>query len=198
MHITGVVLAGGKSQRMGQNKATLLRHDQSMLSFTHALMKQVSIDVVHINTNIVPSHINAELSTEFFSDVIPECGPLSGIHAAMHYFQEQTDALVFLPVDMPFMEASVIQEVIEVGKATEQIAHFQRQPFPLFVPMLEAVFDGLCERLMPAENTPKRLGLLDFCQSQNAITLATEKTQPWLNTNTPAEWEAALKLLDAD
>lgn len=184
MHITGVVLAGGKSQRMGQNKAYLQRFDQSMLDFTVALLTATGIDRVVINTN--QPH---PLHYQRIADIHPECGPLAGIHAAMHTYIGQTDALLCMPIDMPCMQVQWLQNLLNQGKRTRRFVHVANHPLPLFVPCTDSIFMDLTERVTSAQG----LSVQQFVQAHGADVITLDVDDAWTNTNTPDQWERALE-----
>jgi molybdopterin-guanine dinucleotide biosynthesis protein A len=186
MHITGVVLAGGKSQRMGQNKAYLQRFDQSMLDFTVEILAAVGVDQIVINAN--QPH---PLHYQRIADVHPDAGPLSGIHAVMHTYQGQTDALLCMPIDMPCMQIASLQALLNQGRETRQIVHMANHPLPLFIPCSDVHFMDITERV----TYQKGLSVRHFAQSHLAHVLSTETQAAWTNTNTPEQWDAALQNL---
>ena len=186
MHITGVVLAGGKSQRMGQNKAYLQRFDQSMLDFTVALLEAAGVDQIVINTN--QPH---PLRYQRIADIHPDSGPLAGIHATMQTYLGQTDALLCMPIDMPCMQVSSLQMLLNQGKQTRHVVHMANHPLPLFVPCSDVVFMDITERV----TYHKGLSVRQFAQSQLAEVMTIDAHAAWTNTNTPEQWDAAMQAL---
>ncbi|MBU1679214.1 MAG: NTP transferase domain-containing protein, partial [Bacteroidetes bacterium] len=76
--ITGVILAGGSSKRMGVNKSLLKIDDLTLIEKVNEIMTQV-FDKVIISTNEPASY--EFIKTEKVTDVIKGFGPLSGIHS---------------------------------------------------------------------------------------------------------------------
>lgn len=101
-----VILAGGKSSRMGQDKAQMLRPDGlTQLEHTQAQVAQLN-----------PSFIMISGSPDL-PDVYPELGPLSGIHAAVEKLSEG-DALLVVPCDLPLLTSDALAPLLSSTKST--------------------------------------------------------------------------------
>jgi molybdenum cofactor guanylyltransferase len=97
--VTVFVLAGGKSTRMGTDKAFVKWNGQ------HTLLAQV----LNVARNVTPE-VRIVGSSEKFAEFAPmvkdkfnNSGPLGGIHAAL--LASETELNVILAVDMPFVSA---------------------------------------------------------------------------------------------
>ena len=94
----GVVLAGGLSSRMGQDKAQLKRNKHSepsklsMLEFSKQVLKDSGI------RNIIVSGDNYDVP-----DQIKQSGPVAGILSVLAKYP-QVKSLLILPVDLPFID----------------------------------------------------------------------------------------------
>jgi molybdopterin-guanine dinucleotide biosynthesis protein A len=102
-----VILAGGKSMRMGQDKASLPWGDQDILHNIIDCMKKVSQDILVISNQprILPS------SVRVMTDIIPQCGPLSGIHSGLYHAAYPT--ILVISCDMPFIVPEAAQTIIK-------------------------------------------------------------------------------------
>lgn len=103
--VTAFILAGGKSTRMGTDKAFVMLDGQTLLA--HAL------DLARRVTNHVRIVGDAEKFAPFapvVEDVFPGCGPLAGIHAALR--ASHTDLNLMLAVDLPFVSQPLLQFLI--------------------------------------------------------------------------------------
>lgn len=105
---TGVVLlAGGKSRRMGRDKAELPIAGKSFLErIAHELKvfpeRLLSIDESH------------SIQLDGFTtvhDIYPECGPISGLHTALHY--SRSDALLVVPCDVPLFQYNLGKYLVQ-------------------------------------------------------------------------------------
>lgn len=105
--LTGVVLAGGKSQRMGEDKAFLELNGQSFLQGILQLVKGLTKEVMVIaNTKEYEA-----LDIPVYQDVIKDCGPVGGIYTAMK--MAKTPYLLVLSCDIPLLNVAVLEHLIE-------------------------------------------------------------------------------------
>jgi molybdopterin-guanine dinucleotide biosynthesis protein A len=86
--LSGFVLAGGQSRRMGQDKALLAWGSHTMLDHMVELLQTVADPVQVVGRDPLP-------------DRLPGLGPLSGIATGLEV--SFTDANVFVAVDLPFL-----------------------------------------------------------------------------------------------
>jgi molybdopterin-guanine dinucleotide biosynthesis protein A len=104
--LTTVILAGGKSERMGTDKAFLDLKGQAfierILQVTKGLTKEV---MVIANTSQYES-----LGVPVYPDLIEDCGPVGGIYTAMQ--QIKTPYLLVLSCDIPLLEIAVLEHLI--------------------------------------------------------------------------------------
>jgi molybdenum cofactor guanylyltransferase len=92
--LTAFVLAGGRSTRMGQDKALLPWHGKPLLEHMVHLLQGVADDVHVAGRNQLP-------------DRWPGLGPLSGIGTALEI--SPTDANLFVAVDLPHLTLSFLK-----------------------------------------------------------------------------------------
>ena len=77
--LTGFVLAGGKSSRMGKDKALIRLHDRYLIHYPIQVLQQLTTDVRIIGD---PSRYGF-LGLPVVSDCTKSSGPLSGIYTAL-------------------------------------------------------------------------------------------------------------------
>lgn len=106
--ITGVLLSGGKSQRMNSNKALLKLDGLTLVEHIHAMMKSVFEKVV-ISTNN-PEEYNF-IDAEKITDLYPGFGPLAGIHSAVSKLNALK--IFIVSTDLIFLQPSVIRFLID-------------------------------------------------------------------------------------
>jgi molybdenum cofactor guanylyltransferase len=96
------LLAGGKSSRMGENKAFINFHGQTLLDRALAALTAACDSVTIVgDPGIFGGH------GPVIPDLFPGCGPLGGIHAALAH--SSFDLNVMLAVDMPFVSAELLR-----------------------------------------------------------------------------------------
>ncbi len=108
--MTAYVLAGGKSTRMGRDKAFVVLDGRTLLARMLDLASLVAPDV-----RIVGDAVKFAPFAPVVEDVFRDCGPLGGVHAALR--SSQTDLNVILAVDVPFVSLALLQYLITRAEA---------------------------------------------------------------------------------
>ncbi|MGA9963586.1 MAG: molybdenum cofactor guanylyltransferase, partial [Terriglobales bacterium] len=103
--VTAFVLAGGKSSRMGSDKAFLRLGDETLLSQALKLTSAVVSEVC-----IVGDAKKFAAFGRVVEDVYRERGPLGGIHAALS--GSTTELNLMLAVDLPFVTQKLLQYLL--------------------------------------------------------------------------------------
>lgn len=115
MHILGVVLAGGRSSRMGRDKA-LLEH-ASGVTFLDYAIGRISPLVAAIATSGRRVDSN---TVECVPDQTPELGPAMAVWSAVLFAkQRQFSAILVTPIDMPDLETMHLQRLIQSAVADQ-------------------------------------------------------------------------------
>lgn len=102
--VRGYVLAGGRSSRMGSDKAGMRLGELTLLEIAVGKLRRICEEVVVVGQReLVPRGVRV------IEDLRPGCGPLGGMEAAL------TDAgegsAMFLPVDMPFVPGELFRQM---------------------------------------------------------------------------------------
>ena len=127
----GVILMGGKSTRMGTDKAFVQWKGKTMLDHAFATLRQVTSNV-HLSVN---QEQYRKLHTAFdcIEDIYPEKGPMGGILSALEYLQK--DILV-IGVDMPNVNATALDKILEQRNTSRSVIAYRDgqhwHPLPSF------------------------------------------------------------------
>lgn len=103
--ITGFVLAGGKSSRMGQDKAFIYYENKFL--FVHSVEK-----IKFFCDKIIISSTNkrfVELGYEILVDKFSNCGPMCGIYSCL--LNSSTEKNLFIPCDTPFIPSELFADL---------------------------------------------------------------------------------------
>lgn len=103
--LTAFILAGGKSTRMGTDKAFVEFEGRTLLARALDVARSVTPEV-----RIVGSNEKFAPFAPVVEDVFCDCGPLGGIHAALR--ASQTELNLILAVDTPFVSWAFLQYLI--------------------------------------------------------------------------------------
>ena len=99
--VTGYVLAGGRSSRMGQDKAELRIGGSLLIERAISKLRDLCDEVVVVGRGEIYSASRA------LPDLHPGCGPIGGIEAALRDAREAW--AIFLPVDMPLLPGGLVR-----------------------------------------------------------------------------------------
>jgi molybdopterin-guanine dinucleotide biosynthesis protein A len=115
IEVTGVLLAGGNSRRMGEDKRYLIVGEQTLLERGLAVLRSLFQQVlVVIAQDSPPLAVDARV----VRDLLPDCGSLGGLHSGL---TEATTPYIFVVAcDMPFLDPAVIAQFTS-RKATADI-----------------------------------------------------------------------------
>lgn len=103
MQITGIILAGGQSTRMGKDKALLQINDKTLLENAIEICRPVCSEILISSNN--PEHQN--FGYQIIPDEIKNCGPIGGIYSCLK--KSETNWNFFCSVDSPFVTSAFIQ-----------------------------------------------------------------------------------------
>lgn len=101
--VTGVILAGGESRRMGENKALMRLGDDSLIGHVIRRMRLVT-DELLIITNSPTEY--AHLCLPMHGDIVPHTGALGGVYTGLTFASH--DAVLCVACDSPFLEPKLL------------------------------------------------------------------------------------------
>ena len=101
--IGGFVLAGGRSSRMGRDKATLDLGGKPLVARAVEKLRRVCAEV-----KVLSGDPGLEAYAPVVRDLHADCGPMGGMEAALS--SSGFDWNLFLPVDVPFLPAAYLEE----------------------------------------------------------------------------------------
>lgn len=102
MQITAIILAGGKSSRMGTDKALIKIEDKNLLETTIEICKSVCKSIIISSNN--PEH--GKYGYPVVNDEIKNCGPIGGIYSCLK--KSETKWNFVIGVDTPFVPSDFI------------------------------------------------------------------------------------------
>jgi molybdenum cofactor guanylyltransferase len=189
--ITGFVLAGGQSTRMGKDKAALSLNGRTLLETALTAARGVAVvdDVFVLGS---PELYSAYAPA--IADVFPGCGPLGGIHAALR--QTKTEFNLMIAVDTPFLSAELLQYLAERALASRVVVtapEINAYPQPLcavysraFLPIAERALQAGAFKIVPLFPQEGTLLIGEAELKQVAFT-----AEMFENLNTPEDLERA-------
>jgi len=109
--LSAFILVGGKSRRMGSDKAFLQFEGRTLLERALELARSITPDV-----RIVGSLEKFGKFGGVVEDIFCHCGPLAGIHAALR--SSRTDLNLILAVDLPFVSPEFMKYLVGEARRT--------------------------------------------------------------------------------
>ena len=116
-NVAGIILAGGLSRRMGENKSEKKFIKKSLIEIVvQRASKQV--DFLGINSNMSLSYFkNTDIET-FPDSLTGNLGPLAGVLSAIKWAKKKKDIewIVTFPVDCPFFPETLVSKLLKHSK----------------------------------------------------------------------------------
>jgi molybdopterin-guanine dinucleotide biosynthesis protein A len=97
MTISGALIAGGRSRRMGRDKRLLVWRGRTLLERAVDLLDSVCDEVLFVSPNPPPIPVTAR----HVADIYPKMGVLGGLHAALT--EARSDKVLCIAVDTPLL-----------------------------------------------------------------------------------------------
>ncbi|MCP4586429.1 molybdenum cofactor guanylyltransferase [Pseudoalteromonas sp.] len=181
--LVGIVLAGGLSRRMGQDKALLKINGETQLARAIACLKRAGCDEVIVSRN----------STGFIVDKFVQQGPVAGIHACLIH-ADYDEALV-IPIDMPLLSETSLHTLIKQGRRRDCACYFAHSVLPCYLNRLEQVSLIAQQRLTHGQRSVSGL-LEELGAAVIELIESNGEGRELYNVNTPQQWAQARCLVD--
>lgn len=189
------ILAGGRSRRMGRNKALLSLGGQTIISRILGQCAQIAAVEIILIANDMDSYRHLNIS--IYSDIWPNKGSLGGLASAIAH--SQSDWTLILACDMPFVQASFLQFLITLLEsdldAVVPLWQSQLQPF-------HAIYHKRCLSTFTeyiAKNALKITPILEQLRLRRVYAseyrMFDKNGLSFYNVNTPSELSEAETLL---
>lgn len=198
MLATGVVLAGGRSQRMGQSKAALLIDGEPLLRRVVCRLRLALRDMVVVGSSDLAALIP---DTGIIQDLPHHQGqgPLAGLEAALCAIE--TPYAFVVACDMPFVAPDLVRAMVAQASADPSndvlVLRTSQGVEPLHAVYSHACLPTVTRQLDAGERSLQRL--MPHVRVSEVPEELVKRYDPAgrsaFNANTPDEWEHALALL---
>ncbi|WP_303317932.1 molybdenum cofactor guanylyltransferase [Flavivirga abyssicola] len=142
--ITGIILAGGKSSRMGTDKGFLVLNERPFIQYSIDALKPLVSEII-----IVSDHPDYDaLGYKRVTDTLKDAGPVSGICSGLE--ASKTDYNLVLSCDIPLIKTEILEklttnaehdtDIIQIesnGKTMPLIALYKKQCSRIFSNLLK-------------------------------------------------------------
>jgi molybdopterin-guanine dinucleotide biosynthesis protein A len=178
--ITGVVLAGGLSRRMGQDKGSMLFRDKALILYSYEVLKPF-VNSVWLSSNQKP---HASFGLPMLADIHHSIGPIGGLHAAL--IAAPTEWILVLPCDTPLVQAELIMQLFNTSISTDCQAivpshdgHFE----PLFALYHKNTIDQINIQISKGDYK-----MTHFIEQINTVIVQVSQQKSFVNINTPEDF----------
>ncbi|TWU02030.1 molybdenum cofactor guanylyltransferase [Neorhodopirellula pilleata] len=193
--ILGVVLAGGRSSRMGHCKAELA-HPRGGTFLRHAISELLRCcDKVSVSLNADQAGMIDELiDTEHHSivtliDQIDQRGPAEGLRLAIEYaVANSCTGVLVIPVDLPFLPAHELQVLADTfGDQPDQIVTAVSEETPTRIEPLVAIYPVALQKPIECLVSSDDRSLYRFIERYPHQTVRLS-AHALTNVNHPTQW----------
>ena len=119
MTVTGFILAGGQSSRMGRDKALLPVGSQTLIEVVLGRIRPLVEQVVVVASPRNARQLQERLAHTVLTDLVPGCGPLMGVYTGLMH--TETALNLFVPCDMPWIEPRLIEDLVRRCQGDTQV-----------------------------------------------------------------------------
>lgn len=194
----GVILAGGRSHRMGENKAEMLFGGEPLLTRVARRLSPAIDELLVIGPQSLASLAPQARVVE---DALPALGPLGGLYTALTMLTATTRARIFLVAcDMPFISLGLVRAMLAFA-GTRGDADVIALEANGRVQPLHAVYSRACLPAVERALEARDHSLHALLAQLNVVTIDAEivhREDPEglsaFNMNTPEDWQRALRL----
>ena len=141
--LTVAIQSGGKSSRMGTDKAFVLIDGRPMIEVVRAAVEGLGDETILI-TNKPEQY--AHLGLPMFGDLYPETGPLGGIYTALHHATHPH--VLTVACDMPWLNRPLLEYMIALRETADVVVpRWDKFPEPLHAVYSKACLEPIREKL---------------------------------------------------
>jgi molybdenum cofactor guanylyltransferase len=194
MKATGIILAGGRSSRMGSNKALLSLEGATVIERVRDELKKVVQDIIIVTSS--PDYY-LFLGCRLTGDIYQNGGPLAGLHAGLK--NSHTDYNLVAACDMPFLSAGLGGILLkELSNCQAAVPEISGQLHPLFGAYHRDLYLRAEEMLEAGDRKMRNLLNNDsrILKEKDLLKKGWTGTEASLfNMNHPFEYEQAKRML---
>jgi molybdopterin-guanine dinucleotide biosynthesis protein A len=181
MEATGIILAGGKSSRMGQDKGLLLLNDKPLVKYVIEALSPIVQNIIIISNN----EAYKKFGFPVYSDIVKKKGPAGGIYTALIHSSAEKN--IILSCDTPFVSSELLSFLLLKSKVFDvTVAEFNNKIHPLIGVYSQCVLPSYKINL---DKNHLKLMLINQSLNTNIVKVDEKFNNPKLfyNINTPKD-----------
>lgn len=197
--ILGVVLAGGKSQRFGEDKSQVKLHGKILIDYILSEIIDQFEEILIVTNNEIKFKFSKKISIT--KDLIEGIGPLGGILTAMKWIKKNNKNYKWIstfPSDTPFFtknELQIFYKKIDIQKSKLFFIKNKQTRHNIFGLWSMDLMEKLDNDLKQGE---RKVEVWADTAGVEIINIEYEKKDPFFNINTKEDLEKAYKMLEND
>ena len=197
--ILGVVLAGGKSQRFGEDKSQVKLQGKILIDYILSEIIDQFEEILIVTNNEIKFKFSKKISIT--NDLIEGVGPLGGILTAMKWIKKNNKNYKWIstfPSDTPFFtknELQIFYKKIDIQKSKLFFIKNKQTRHNIFGLWSMDLMEKLDNDLKKGE---RKVEVWADTAGVEIINIEYEKKDPFFNINTKEDLEKAYKMLEND
>lgn len=194
--MTSIILAGGKSSRLGRNKAIQVIEGKSLIQRVVDRLAIMSTEIIIVTARGEAVPFSSSVKTRTVADIYPGKGPLAGIYSGLTV--SSSLRAIVVGCDTPFLSVSLLEYMTQICTA-----------FDIVVPLIKNEVEPLCavyskNCLAPIQQLLERderqiIGFFDMVKvkylEEDQINRFDPEHLSFFNINNQADLDSATKLL---
>lgn len=187
--ITGIILAGGKSSRMGSDKGFVMYKNKAFIQHIIEAIKPLVKDIIIVSDNpdydifTLRLRSGGNFPVKRVNDLIEGAGPLAGVYTGLHY--TTTDTNLVVSCDVPLINTETLKKLTEQIEDTIDIIQLESKGKTM--PLI-AMYNKRCKitfyNLLQEGERRLRVALKNM--KVKTITLNENQEKYTTNINTPS------------
>jgi len=129
--MTSIILAGGKSSRLGQNKALQVIEGKSLIQWVVDCLTILSTEIIIATAHGEAIPCSSTVRIKTIADIYPGKGPLVGIYSGL--IASSSSRAIVVSCDTPFLSASLLEYMTQICST-----------FDIVVPRIKNEVEPLC------------------------------------------------------
>ena len=169
--ITGIVLSGGKSSRMGFDKCLAKYKNKYLIEYAIEALEPITKKILISSQK--QEHF--QFGYKLIEDIFLDCGPIAGIYSTIS--ESETETNIIVPCDMPFISNDLLRFLLENKKQYDAV-------IPVFNDKIEPLVGVFSKNILPIIKKRielKQYKILSFLQEINTNFINVDTNMPFYN-----------------